>query len=122
MKKKVLMIGLRSDAVDFEKWPQLTKEKLEAAFAEVLAELERHDYLPVWCLTDKSEKATGKVVRALKAEEPDIVLVGAGIRTDPDLFLLFEQVINAIHEHAPAARIVFNRLPHDSLEAVRRWS
>ncbi|MEM0911876.1 MAG: SGNH/GDSL hydrolase family protein [Pseudomonadota bacterium] len=121
MNKKVLMIGLRSDAVDYEKWPQLTKEKLEAAFTQVVSELTENGYDAKWCLTDRGETAEKQVVDALNKEQPDIVLIGAGVRTDPDHFLLFEQLINVIHAKAPSAKIAFNTLPYDSLESVKRW-
>jgi len=121
MSKKVLLIGLKSDAVDFKKWPQLTKEKLEAAFLQVVSELKENGYDAKWCLTDSGETAIEQVHEALKTEQPDIVLVGAGVRTDPDHFLLFEQLINVIHSQAPNAKIAFNSLPYDTLESVQRW-
>lgn len=120
--KKVLLIGLAADEVDFQKWPQLTKSKLEVAFEEVVGDLTEAGFEALWCLTDRGETAAEQVRGALLAEKPDVVLVGAGVRTDPDHFLLFEAVINLIHEHAPDARIAFNRLPFDSVEAVRRWA
>lgn len=120
--KKVLLIGLAADQVDFQKWPELNVAKLEAAFAEVVADLTAAGFHALWCLTDRGETAADQVREALLAETPDLVLVGAGVRTDADHFLLFERVINLIHEHAPAARIAFNTLPYDSVEAVRRWA
>ena len=35
--------------------------------------------------------------------------------------MLFEKVVNLVHELAPDARICFNTTPADSVEAVRRW-
>ena len=122
MRKTVLLIGLRSDCVDYEKWPQLSPEKLESAFSEVIDELKSEGYDGIWCLTDPGETARGVVTDALKKNSPDIVVVGAGVRTDPDLFGLFEIVINLVHEYAPNARIAFNQLPYDTVEAVKRWS
>ncbi|MGF1484815.1 MAG: hypothetical protein ACFBZ8_10685 [Opitutales bacterium] len=118
---KVLMIGLRSDAVDFEKWPELTKEKLETAFAQILQAFTELGFVAQWCLTDRGETAEAQVREALAAQVPDVVLIGAGVRTDPDHFLLFEKVINLVHRDAPQARIAFNTLPFDSVEAVQRW-
>ncbi|MEM9079711.1 MAG: hypothetical protein AAGC74_03360 [Verrucomicrobiota bacterium] len=119
--KVVVMIGLKSSAVDFEKWPQLSVENLEAAFVKVREELEREGYRAVWCLTDTGETAEQVVRAALEKEKPACVLVGAGVRTDEDHFLLFERIINLVHECAPQARVAFNRLPYDSVEAVKRW-
>ena len=108
--------------MDYEKWPQLTPDKLEAAFEEVISQLSKEGYVGIWCLIDQGKTTAEQIQKALKKENLDIVLVGAGVRKDPDLFLLFEKVINAIHQHAPTAKITFNRLPHDSLEAIKRWS
>ena len=57
----------------------------------------------------------------LREVQPDIVLVGAGVRTDPDHFLLFDRLINVIHTQAANAKIAFNTLLYDSLESVQRW-
>ena len=122
MSKKVLLIGLRSDCVNYEKWPQLSPEKLEAAFAEVIDELTSEGYEAAWCLTDQGETAGDVVTEALKKKAHDIVVVGAGVRKDPDQFMLFETVINLIHQYAPKAKIAFNQLPYDTVEAVKRWS
>lgn len=118
----VLLIGLRSDSVNFEKWPQLSVEKLEASFKQVISELATEGYAATWCLTDTGETAEAEVINAIEQHNPDFVLIGAGVRTDPDHFLLFEKVINIVHTNAPKARILFNTLPYDSLEAVKRWS
>nr|WP_010131541.1 hypothetical protein [Microbulbifer agarilyticus] len=120
--KRVVLIGLRADVVDYEKWPELSKEKLESAFQRVLEELTQSGYDAHWCLTDTGDTAEAQVTEALQKVNPDVVLVGAGVRTDPDHFLLFEKVINLIHQHAPNAAIAFNSLPFDSVEAVQRWS
>ncbi len=121
-RKKVLLIGLSADSVDYEKWPQLSSEKLEAAFAEVVSALTAEGYDPIWCLTDQGATAEATVLAALQKQSPDIVVVGAGVRTDPDLFLLFEKIINLVHEHAPFSKIAFNNLPYDTVDAVKRWS
>ena len=52
----------------------------------------------------------------------DAVLIGAGVRTAPDHFLLFEKLINAVHRHAPQAAICFNTNPTDTAAAVQRWA
>jgi len=35
--------------------------------------------------------------------------------------MLFEKLINVVHEHAPQAKLSFNQLPADVAEAVQRW-
>jgi hypothetical protein len=49
------------------------------------------------------------------------ILIGAGVRTDSEEFLLFEKLINIVHEHAPRAKICFNTGPTDSVDAVQCW-
>nr|MDJ0817067.1 hypothetical protein [Desulfobacterales bacterium] len=61
------------------------------------------------------------VADALKQKSYDCVLVGAGVRLDPDHFLVFERLVNAVHRHAPLASICFNTNPGDTAEAVQRW-
>jgi len=51
----------------------------------------------------------------------DCVMIGAGVRIVPSNFILFEQMVNVVHEHAPQARICFNQMPADIAEAVKRW-
>lgn len=119
--KTVLLVGLATAAVDFEKWPELSPEKLEKAFREVLEQLRGQGYQPHWCLTGAGPEAVAQLREGLQRHDPDVVLIGAGVRTDPDHFLLFERLINEIHERAPRARIAFNTRPQDSAEAVERW-
>ena len=73
------------------------------------------------CLVDLGETAETVVTQKLKETEFDCVMIGTGVRTIPDKFLLFEKLINLVHNHAPAARICFNTKPSDRAEAVQRW-
>jgi hypothetical protein len=50
------------------------------------------------------------------------VLIGAGVRKDDDQFLVFEMLVNVVHEFAPQARIAFNTGPTDSDSAIQRWA
>jgi hypothetical protein len=56
----------------------------------------------------------------LKSTAFDCIFIGAGVRKEPEEFILFEKAINLIHEQVPAARICFNTGPTDSVYAVRR--
>lgn len=120
-RKKVEMIGFKSSAVYFEKWPELTVDKLEVAFEIIEKELSAAGCDPLWCLIDSSENDLVAVRRVLEREKPDLVMVGAGVRLDPDQFLLFEKVVKTIHEEVSQAWIAFNRNPFDTVLAVERW-
>jgi hypothetical protein len=43
------------------------------------------------------------------------------VRANPSNLLLFEKLINVVHQHAPQARLCFNQLPSDIADAVKRW-
>ena len=73
------------------------------------------------CLTDFGETAEEAVRNRLEQEQFDCILIGAGVRTNPSNFLLFEKLINVVHKHAPQAKICFNTMPNDTAAAVKRW-
>jgi hypothetical protein len=50
----------------------------------------------------------------------DVVMIGAGVSKDDEHFLVVEQLVNTVHEHAPGARIAFNTGPTDSAAAIQR--
>ena len=117
----VLMIGLDPAVVNYEKWPGLTAEKLEGALRRDEASLNELGYKASICFIDHGETAAATIRAKLDETSFDCVLIGAGVRTDPDEFLLFEKAINIVHEMAPQARICFNTGPMDSVAAVQRW-
>jgi hypothetical protein len=48
------------------------------------------------------------------------VVIGAGIRVPPPMFLPSERLVNLVHQRAPGAGIGFNTKPEDTLEAMER--
>ncbi|MEM8732774.1 MAG: hypothetical protein AAGG44_01035 [Planctomycetota bacterium] len=95
---------------------------MEDAFESILADLTAAGFSARWCLTDADASiARREVTDGLKQQSPDVVVIGAGVRTDPDHFLLFEEIINIIVREAPDCRIAFNTLPFDTVDAVQRW-
>ena len=84
-------------------------------------ELTRLGYSVQMCLTDFGETAEAVVQSQLKQKRFDCILIGAGVRTNPSNFMLFEKLINVVHEHAPQAKLCFNTMPSDTAAAVKRW-
>lgn len=119
--KRVLIIGLDPAVVNFDRWPGLTRERLEAAIQADTAALSEAGYAVSVCFIDRGETAERVVTAALARDRYACVLVGAGVRKDDEMFALFETLINVIHRHAPDAAICFNTGPTDSAAAVRRW-
>jgi hypothetical protein len=72
-------------------------------------------------LIDRGETAEVVTSAALQSNTFDCVLIGAGIRTMPPLFLLFEKLVSLVHEKAPHAKLCFNTRPEDTAESVQRW-
>jgi len=69
----------------------------------------------------EQEQATREIIAALAKHSYDCVVIGGGIRKPPPLLEFFEQVVNLVHRHAPAAAIAFNTNGENSVEAAQRW-
>lgn len=124
--KHVLIVGLQPQLIDFSApefaaFPDLNANKVTEGLNAGAASLAVLGYEATLCLTDFGETAETVLRDALKARHYDCVMVGAGVRKVDTHFLLFEKIINIIHEHAPGARICFNTNPGDTAEAVKRW-
>jgi hypothetical protein len=120
--KKVLMLGLDPTLVDYAHLAvKLDEATLRAGLAADEKRLRDLGYDAKWLLVDRGETAEAVVSAALKEKTFDCVLIGAGIRTVPPLFLLFEKLVNLLHEGAPHAKICFNTVPDDTAVSVQRW-
>ena len=122
--KSVLVVGLDPTLIDFSQPgypPGMSTAKVLAGMKSSEDELTLLGYGVDTCLTDFGETAVAVVQTQLEQKRFDCVLIGAGVRTNPSHLMLFEQLINVVHEHAPQAKLCFNRLPSDIGEAVKRW-
>jgi hypothetical protein len=125
-KKSVMLIGLKPAVIDFSSpefasSPGLNADKIQAGLDTAEEDLKRLGYDIEMCLTDTGETAEEVVRRRLREKRFDCVIIGAGIRAVAAYFLLFEKLINVVHENAPQAKICFNTTPNDSPAAVQRW-
>ena len=106
--KSVLIIGFDPKYLDFSS-PELapmnlTAEKVRAGLAADGERLRGLGYEPDVCLVDLGETAETVVAARLRAKDYPCVLIGAGIRVNPKYFLLFEKLVNIVHEFAPKAK------------------
>lgn len=122
MATSVLMIGWHPSVVNYEKWPGMTPEKLEAGLNADKSKLEGLGYDVTLSFVFDGASATEQVKDILSKESFGVVMIGAGVRRDDDHFLVFEKLVNVVHEHAPQARIAFNTGPTDSDAAIQRWA
>ena len=122
--KRVLIIGLDPTLIDFSQpgyAPGMDATKVLAGLKSSEEELTRPGYSVHMCLTDFGETAEAVVQNLLNQKPFDCILIGAGVRTNPTNFMLFEKLINVAHEHAPQAKLCFNTMPSDTAAAVKRW-
>lgn len=120
MNKKILLIGVSSDAVNYKKFPKLSKEKLDDGLQVAFNKLTRQGHKVQWCLIDNIHTALEEVRLRLLDRPHDIVVIGAGIRNDANYLLTFENIINLIKEKAPQCKVAFNTSPFDIVESVER--
>jgi hypothetical protein len=116
------VIGLEPELVDFSTVPGMNAEKVRDGLKADQARLAELGYDAELCLTDLGDTAADVVAQKLAEKPFNCVVIGAGIRTIPSYFLLFEQLLNVVHQAAPKARICFNTKPSDTAEAVQRWT
>ena len=125
-KQRILIVGLNPDLLDFSAdsyrfVANISAETVRSGLNAAQAELNHLGYQVEQCLIDLGETAEAVLRHCLQQYEYDCVLVGAGVRVPDENFILFEKVMNIIHQQAKHAAICFNRQPDDTAEAVRRW-
>jgi hypothetical protein len=121
MSKAVLAIGIDPHFVDMSQFPGLTPELIQSHIDTQVQRVRALGYDADSCLTDLGDTAEAMVTEALRAHSYDCVVIGAGLKDEPDRLLLFEKILNIVHAMAPQARICFNRNPADTVDAVQRW-
>ncbi|MBI3520209.1 MAG: hypothetical protein HY062_12755 [Bacteroidetes bacterium] len=124
-KKAVLIIGIDPQWLDFSSpefapMPGINAEKVLNGITGSANALNDIGYDAEVCWIDLGKTAIEVIIAHLQKKEFDGVMIGAGIRKMDSNFMLFENMINAIHEHAPKAKICFNTNPMDTLQAVQR--
>ncbi|MBH5322606.1 hypothetical protein [Aurantiacibacter sediminis] len=121
MTQQIILIGLHPDVVDWDKWPDLSPEKLMEGTEKTRTALEEAGYGVTIGLIKTRDEGAAEAATLLSQKPYALALIGAGVRKDDDQFLLFEKLINLIREHAPQAKVAFNSSPSDTVDAVERW-
>ncbi len=124
--RSALIIGLDPALIDFSDpsyaaFPGMTAEKVLAGLTAAEEGLKALGYDAHQCLIDFGQTAEAVVTAELRRRHFDCILIGAGVRVAPSNFILFEKLINVVHELAPRSKICFNTKPSDTLEALQRW-
>jgi hypothetical protein len=120
-RKSVLLIGWDPAFADLSQFPDMTPAKVMAGLNAAKEKAHGLGYDMDLCLVETSETAEAAVVTWLARKPYDCVVFGAAVRVVPAYLLLFEKLINVVHEHAPRARICFNTSPANTIDAIQRW-
>jgi hypothetical protein len=124
-KKKVLLIGIDPKLIDSSMFTNTgwDANRVRAAGQDANKRLMELGYEVQSCLVDLGETAENIVSDILSKEKFDCIMIGFGIRGLPQHTVLFEKIINTIHQNAPpsSTKICFNTNPSDTVEAVLRW-
>lgn len=122
--KKILIIGMNPNTIDFTN-PELPKgltiDVIEKGTKATLEKLISTGYNAELFLVETNATDLSNLAKQLKENNYDGVVVGNGIRGIKANFILFEQIINVVHSNAPKSKIIFNSLPTDTDEAIKRW-
>jgi len=122
-KKKVLLTGIDPKLIDssLANTTGWDASRVQAAAQDAIKRLMDLGCEVQTCLVDFGETAESVVSVTLSREKFDCIMIGAGTRI-PQHTLLFEKIINTIHQKAPpSSKICFNTNPSDTIEAVLRW-
>jgi hypothetical protein len=113
---RVLVIGLDPYRVPGPWDPRPVAEGIEVGRARFV----EHGLAAEYCLVglDGSDDVEAVVTTALDAHPWECVVIGGGLRNQPELF---EMVVNRARRHAPDAAIAFNTTPADTYDAAARW-
>lgn len=122
--EKILIIGMDPHTIDFTnpEIPQgLTIEKIEKGANATLEKLNSMGYDAELFLIETGATDLSNLEKHLTEKNFDGIVIGNGIRSITANFILFEQIINVVHTNAPQSKIIFNTLPTNTDEAVKRW-
>jgi hypothetical protein len=123
-KKKVLLLGIDPKLIDssLANTAGWDANRVLAAAQDASKRLMELGFEVQTCLVDFGETAESVVSDILSSERFDCIMIGAGVRAIPQHTLLFEKIINTIHQKAPpSSKICFNTNPSDTVKAVLRW-
>ena len=104
----MLIVGLDPTLINFSDpayaaFPGMNAARVMAGVTGDQQRLNQLGYDTHICLTDFGATAEAVVLAQLKQKQYDCIMIGAGVRAISTHFLLFEKLINLVHEHAPKA-------------------
>jgi hypothetical protein len=118
--KRVLLIGLEPETLDYSSFEDLNAEKVMKNLRSEQNKGKELGYDVEICLINPDGTDMDKISQKLE-KQFNCIVIGAGIRLLPEYFILFEKALNLVHQNAPSSKICFNTNPSDTIEAIKRW-
>ncbi|OAL54670.1 hypothetical protein IQ07DRAFT_583900 [Pyrenochaeta sp. DS3sAY3a] len=126
IQKRVLVAGLgRYVAADYEAGSKLGIQKSNRQM--MIDDIEKAKVAGYECSSldvnpDQREDTIRQIKEILQSQHHDLFIVGFGLRSNPNLSSLFEDVVNACVEVSPKTKFGFNPLPNELYETILRVS
>jgi len=111
-----LTVGL---PLDHPSVPEHMRERIRQAVTEAQAQYKRCN-CDIQGFTPSPEGDLSDLVSRLQSHKLDGVVIGFGVRSNPDHTVLFERIVDAVRTHAPQAKLMFNSSPTNTLAAIQR--
>ncbi|KAI8585465.1 hypothetical protein BDZ88DRAFT_432612 [Geranomyces variabilis] len=117
----VVLVGLPADhpkvPADMREKVAIGLKKIESTIRETAPDI-TYAFLPA-----TPDEPIEHFKQRVLAVEPRVqgMVIGNGIRANMELTAWMEQLINALHEVLPDAKVMFNTFPTDTIDAIRRW-
>lgn len=119
--KKVLLIGIDPALIDFNNATSgRTADSVNLTRDKVQEELNSLGFEVHHCIVDLGETAGTRVKEALDKDQFDSIMIGGAVRAFPQHTLLFEEIINLVHQRALTSKLCFNTGPETTVAAVIR--
>jgi hypothetical protein len=123
--ERILIIGFDPHLIDYTDeayaaFPGMTAEKVMTGIAKNTRHLESLGYDIAVCLIDAGHTAEETVKDCLRRDRFDCVVIGSGLRLMTGNTVLFENVVNVVHQFAPQTKLAFNTSVSDSAETIQR--
>lgn len=120
---KALIVGLDPALLDADPDPDedVTSHRVRAAMDEAVASLNTDGITgSLFLLAGPTEQTLSELRDTLAELRPDVVMIGAGVRLEPDLSWFLERMVNLTVDTVPGVRLCFNEDPEAMATAVRR--
>eukprot|EP01113_Clastostelium_recurvatum_P024097 TRINITY_DN2874_c0_g1_i1.p1 TRINITY_DN2874_c0_g1~~TRINITY_DN2874_c0_g1_i1.p1 ORF type:complete len:119 (+),score=27.66 TRINITY_DN2874_c0_g1_i1:114-470(+) len=115
--KYFVLIGLPSD---HHLIPAAVQPKIAEGLAKIGAKFEAEG-LDFHFFAASPESGLEGFKKHLQDKPADAVIIGMGVRGNPELTVFLEQIIDAARSVLPNVRILFNTTPETTIDAAKRY-